>query len=420
MNAASRNTAAVAPSIVQVADYSPNYSGNFIASLRAAATEYGKRGLKPVWVFPEEARGRTWLEALAKGGASVYILPRLQGGHFIYAWRLAQIARSENAAIMHTHFSRFDIAAWIAKMICLLTGRQIEVVWHAHSAFEHTGTSAANLEKRPADRGKTRLLLHAIKLGLLGRACHLVAVSEELARSQAERGCRKDRMQLIPNGIDTHRCLLRTKSREQVRDELKVSDDALLLLGFGWEPVIKGVDTMLEALAYTRSSGRNAFLVLVGTDRLQRFVDQWPERSVIPFVRVIPPVECVGDLFGAADSLVFASRAEGFPYSLAEAMVNGLPIASTRIPSLAWAFEAPGIFFCELENSRELARVIDHIARRTAEQRRLDAELSRRFVEERYSVEGWARSVMQLYENLLPRARVGDLRSAPAKKRATV
>jgi glycosyltransferase involved in cell wall biosynthesis len=415
MNFAPRNMTAAMFSIVQVAGYSPNYSGNFIASLRSAATEYGKRGLKPVWVFPEEARGRTWVQALAKGGASVHILPR-QGGHFRYAWRLAQIARSENAAIMHTHFSRFDIAAWMAKMICVLAGKHIEVIWHAHSAFQHTGASAAN----PSDPAKTRLLLHAIKLGLMGRACHLVAVSEELSRSLRERGCRKNRMRLIPNGIDIQRCLLRTKSRQQMRDELKVTNDALLLLGFGWEPVIKGVDTMLEALAHTRSSGRNAFFVLVGTDRLQRFVDQWPDRSVIPFVRVIPPVECVGDLFGAADSLVFASRAEGFPYSLAEAMVNGVPIASTRIPSLAWAFEAPGIFFFESENSRELARVIDRIARRTADQLRLDAELSRRFVEERYSVEGWTRSVMQLYENLLPDARVRNPRSARAQKQAAV
>jgi glycosyltransferase involved in cell wall biosynthesis len=392
MKFVSKGGAAAAPfSIVQVADYSPNYSGNFIASLRTAAAEYRKHGLKPVWVFPEEARGRRWLEELAKDeGASVYILPRRRRGHLRYAWKLAQIARRENSAILHTHFSRFDIAAWMAKMICALAGRRVELVWHLHSAFAFHPSEA-------------RLVLDAIKLGLMGRTCHLVPVCEELYHSMERRGCPRERMRVIPNGIDTAHCLLRKRSRKEVRDELKVRDDALLLLGLGWEPVRKGVDTMLEALADTRSAGRNAVLVLVGTDdRLQRFVDGWPDRTIISSVRVIRSVEHVGDLYGAADVLVSASRAEGFNYSVAEAMVNGLPVASTRIPSLAWAFEAPGVFFFQVESSRELAEVIDRIASRTVEQRQRDAESSGRFVCERYSVERWARSVMQLYEKLLP------------------
>jgi glycosyltransferase involved in cell wall biosynthesis len=101
-------------------------------------------------------------------------------------------------------------------------------------------------------------------------------------------------------------------------------------------------------------------------------------------------------------------------------MINGLPVASTRIPSLAWAFEAPGISFFEVENSREMAEAIDRIGRRTTEQTQRDAELSRRFVEERYSVERWARSVIELYENLLPDPPVGNPRSARAEKRAAI
>jgi glycosyltransferase involved in cell wall biosynthesis len=409
MKSVTGDTIAAPFSIVQVADYSPNYSGNFIVSLRTAAAEYRKRGFKPVWVFPQEARDRTWLEELGKEGeSSVYILPRRHSGHIRYAWELARIARRENAAILHTHFSRFDIAAWVAKIVCALTGRHFELVWHVHSAFA-------------PHPNRARLVLDAIKLGVLARTCRLVPVWEALYDGLVERGCPKEKMQVIPNGIDTARCLLRTRSRKQVREELKVTDDALVLLGLGWEPVRKGVDTMLEALAHARNSGRNPVLVLVGTDdRLQRFVDHWPERSVISSVRVIPAVEHIGDLHGGADVLVSASRAEGFPYSVAEAMINGLPVVSTRIPALAWAFEAPGIFFFEMENSRELAEVIDRIAKRTQDESRLDAELSRKFVEERYSVERWVRSVMQLYENLLPDDRDMNSRGARAQKEAAV
>ena len=386
-------------SIVQVADYSPNYSGNFIASLRTAAEKYRTRGLKPVWVFPEEARRRTWLEELARDPqASVYILPRRRSGHIRYAWELAEILRRENSAIVHTHFSRFDIAAWLAKAIRGLAGQHVELIWHGHSAFA----------PRPS---RTRLALDAVKLGLLGRTCHVVPVSEAVYSAMEQKGCPRERMQVIHNGIDTEHCLLRSRSREQVRRDLGVPEDALLLLGLGWEPVRKGVDTMLEALDRIRGEGKNAILVLVGTDgRLQRFVDQWPGRPVISSVKVIPAVEHVGELFGAADVFISASRAEGFPYSVAEAMVNGVPIASTRIPSVAWAFNAPGVYFFQPENSRELAEIVERIASRSAEERRLDGE-SGNFVRERYSVEKWAQSVMQLYESLLRETSAGNARA---------
>ena len=63
----------------------------------------------------------------------------------------------------------------------------------------------------------------------------------------------------------------------------KVPDDAMMLLGLGWEPVRKGVDTMLEALALVRSAGRSAVLVLVGTDdRLQSCNVSWTGSPTVP------------------------------------------------------------------------------------------------------------------------------------------
>lgn len=378
-------------SIVQVADYSPNYSGNFIASLRALAAQYGKLGLRPVWVFPDEARSRAWLKELADDpAASVYVLPRRRTGHLRYAWELAHIIWREKSAILHTHFSRFDIAAWMAKAMCALAGKHVELVWHQHSAFAPRSS-------------RTRLALDALKLGMLGRWCRLVPVCEDLRLSIEQKGCPPERVRVIPNGIDTAHCAYRSRPREQVRGELAVPQDTLLLLGLGWEPVRKGVDTMLAGLERVIAGGRKAVLVLVGTDdRLPTFVDQWPVRSVLPFVRVISSVEHVGDLYGAADVFVSASRAEGFNYSVAEAMVNGVPVVSTRIPSLAWAFEAPGVFFFPVDNGEELADVIGRIADRSDKESRRDAEAGERFVCERYSVEKWAQSVLHLYEDLLP------------------
>ena len=56
------DTAAAPFSVVQVADYSPSYSGNFIASLRAAAAQHAVR------IFTDRsllvlAEPQTWVSA---------------------------------------------------------------------------------------------------------------------------------------------------------------------------------------------------------------------------------------------------------------------------------------------------------------------------------------------------------------------
>src|SRR5258707_15522940 len=140
-------------SIMQVAAFSPAHSGNFVASLRAAAAECKKNGFKLVWVFPEGAQTTRWFSQFrADPEASVYVLPE-RAGHLKNALTLTRIAKKENAAIIHTHFSQYDISAWLAKVICALELRKVEVIWHVHSAF-------------PDRPNRARLAKDFFKLGL--------------------------------------------------------------------------------------------------------------------------------------------------------------------------------------------------------------------------------------------------------------
>jgi hypothetical protein len=80
-------------SIMQVAAFSPAHSGNFVASLRAAAAECKKNGFKLVWVFPEAAQTTTWFNQFrADPEASVYVLPA-RAGHLKNALTLTRIEK---------------------------------------------------------------------------------------------------------------------------------------------------------------------------------------------------------------------------------------------------------------------------------------------------------------------------------------
>jgi glycosyltransferase involved in cell wall biosynthesis len=381
-------TAAKTKSIIHIADYAPTYSGNFIASLRTAGAECHAHGFKLVWVFPDDVRDYDWFRKLgAEMEASTYLLSRKDGA-FEHARQIAKIASTENASIVHTHFSCFDIAAWMAKVSCALRLRNFQLAWHVHSAF-------------PAKSNWFRRVKDFLKLGVIGRSCHAVPVSEALASNLAERGFPIKRIHLVSNGIDVAHATERKTSREEVRNELRIPDGSWMLLGFGWTPLRKGVDTMLEALAILRHRGINAVLVLAGTDELKTFLDRWPDLSCKESVRVVPPAEYVGDLFHAADIFLSPSRAEGWCYGVAEAMVNGVPAVSSDIPPLAWAANAPGVYFCQPENSLDLADSITRVTGLSELEHSSNAELSKRFIAERHSVQKWGRSIWSLYEKLV-------------------
>jgi glycosyltransferase involved in cell wall biosynthesis len=382
--------------IVQIADFAPTYSGNFIASLRAAARECDSHGYRTVFVLPETARSRAWAEDLERDtGSRLYFLQR-ESTTWRKALELARIARDENAAILHTHFSTFDVAAWMAKMM-LWPSRQTAVVWHEHSTFSGAKNAAAWRIKK------------FVKLKLMGHATHMVTVSEALAEQMMEYGAPPQRVHAIHNGIDPTHVTTRLKSREDVRRDCQVLGDTPFLLGFGWTPIRKGVDLMLEAQTHLHAEGKATVLAIVGTEELQEFVETWPDQSIRAKVRVISPVERVGELLGACDVFLSPSRAEGFTYSIGEALLNGAAVACSDIPTVQWAKDAPGVHFCRSGDSRDLARAIENITGLPQAERQRQIEGGHKYILEHFSVAAWAQEIWALYEDLLGKSGITPL-----------
>jgi glycosyltransferase involved in cell wall biosynthesis len=374
-------------SIIHAADYAPTYSGNFIASLRAAAQECRAHGYRIVWVFPDVVRDFAWFQALSmESDASAYTLSRA-ASCLTNAKTLARIAAAENAALIHTHFSFFDLSARLAQALSALKFRRIRLVWHVHSAF--------------TDTSWRRRVKDFMKLGVLGRSCHVVPVSSVLGESVAERGCPRKRIHVIDNGVDVERATARQRTREDTRAEWRIPNQALVLLGFGWTPIRKGVDTMLEALAILLQDGMDVVLIVAGTEELHKFIEGWPDRDCCSRVRVIPPAERVSELFAASDIFLAPSRAEGWCYSLAEAMLNGVPVAAAKIAALAYADDWPGVHFCQVGSSDSLAASIRQIVGLSETERQRQGELAKKFVDHRHSVRQWGRQVWNLYDQIL-------------------
>ena len=373
------------PSVLHLADYGGAYAGNFVASLRTLVEPCRALGLRVVLGFSDIARGRPFLDDLRAQGTAVHLLPR--GATLLDRARaVSRIARSENAAVLHTHFYRWDVAASLAAAGSLCPPR---VVWHLHSPFP------------PARRIGARVK-DAVKALVLGPRAHVAAVSEAILREVIDSGFPSRRASYIPNGVDLVHATAARAGRVETRRDLGVPQDTQMLLAFGWEPLRKGIDLALDAFAALAARGeRKIVLVVVGTDELQAFLGARFGRTVPSWLRFLHPREDVADLYSAADAFLSASRLEGFPYALGEALANGLPVVVSDIPGCEWAREIAGTRYFRSGDAAELAEAIGEVVRWTPRRRVVFGGAGRALAETRLSLGTWAARVTSLYQHAL-------------------
>jgi glycosyltransferase involved in cell wall biosynthesis len=261
------------------------------------------------------------------------------------------------------------------------------VVWHLHSPF--------------GDRGIAGQAKEALKLRLLGRRARVAAVSEAILSEVLESGFPSGRACYIPNGIDLSRATSRHAGRDEVRRELAIPPGAQVALAFGWDPLRKGVDLALEAFASLATSDPGLILVVVGTDELQALLADRFAHGFPGWLRSLRPREHVGDLYAAADLFLSASRVEGFPYALGEALANGLPVVVSDIPGCEWAREIEGTPFFPSGNAVALSEAIRDVALWTPQRRAAFGSAGSALAEERLSLHAWAARVARLYERSL-------------------
>lgn len=95
----------------------------------------------------------------------------------------------------------------------------------------------------------------------------------------------------------------------------------------------KGVDILLDALAICRQSGLGFHLAYLGQGRLLPDLQAQALRLALPvdFLGEVPSGEPVRAHLRAADLFVTATRTEGLPRAMLEAMALGLPCIGTRV-----------------------------------------------------------------------------------------
>jgi glycosyltransferase involved in cell wall biosynthesis len=188
-----------------------------------------------------------------------------------------------------------------------------------HVVIDHTGPG---IRFRAYQNVLVRLALRTVRA--------VIGVSPTQVDQLAAFGVPRDRIVIIPNGVDE---LEPQRSRVEVREELGLApDDFAALLVADLRPE-KRAHRFVDAIARAHAAD----------DRVKGFVaGSGPElprveaaaRAAGGAVRLLGPRFDVPDLMHGCDCVCLTSAAEGLPMVVLEAMSLGTPVVATRVGGL--------------------------------------------------------------------------------------
>ncbi|MFE6162445.1 glycosyltransferase [Streptomyces sp. NPDC056486] len=241
--------------------------------------------------------------------------------------RLVKVIRGGGYDLVHTHLFR---ACLYGRIAARLAGTRAVV------ATEHS-LGDSQMEGRPLTAGVRALYLTGERLG---RAT--VAVSPSVAERLSRWGVPRQRIHVVPNGIDVERFRFDPRARAAARRQLGIPDEAFVVGGVGRLAPGKRFDVLLEALAALPQDVR-VLLVGGGTDedRLRATADRLGVADRVVFAGERPHLSDLPEegadlpaLLAAMDVLASPSPEEAFGLAVVEGLAAGLPVLYVRCPAV--------------------------------------------------------------------------------------
>lgn len=221
----------------------------------------------------------------------------------------------------------------------LLSGFLLSRIFHKKYLVTVRGKEALNLFMAP---GKPRLFKREYGLRdimtryLLKMADFTIVLSRELKELALGCGVKKEKIQIITNGIDTKNFYFIPQST--ARKRLNLARDETIILTVGSLTYGKGFDRLLDLLLELKIHINNPIVYIIGSEgpagsykkELKRLCRKNKICSSVRFMGQVPNDQLLF-WYNAADLFCLSSRSEGSPNVLAEALACGCPCVATQV-----------------------------------------------------------------------------------------
>jgi len=281
--------------------------------VRDLAAGLARRGHRITLLWSPTRADRPFLEFVSEPPAGVtprqVPMNRQVGPADFVAARRVRALLAENVDVVHGHSSKGGAVARLAAL-----GMRIPSVATPNALI--TSDPTLSRAARIAYENVERLL------GRIGQA--IIAVSQHEVEELRRLGVPSGRIHLIPNGV--HPLDQADRAPARARLGLRPDDRVVGFVG----RLVHQKDPELLVRAFARVPLADARLVLIGDGALRHQVE-----SLVEALRLRARVSVVGEvpargLIPGFDVLALASRYEGHPHVVIEALSAGVPVVSTR------------------------------------------------------------------------------------------
>lgn len=346
-----------------ICDYYADYGGNFLASFNFLANKLLSKNVIVYFIFPEKAQNKNWEIDLSKFNI-IYC-------SFDYINIVNVVSHHLNKnddAVIHINFLSSLILAKFNKII----GNHAKYVFHQHMAI--------NFGLKQVIKGMVLRLRAPKKVAYIG-------VSPEVYRD-VKREVGKGKSYLVLNAIDVKRL------------KLLPNTDSSDILIFGTAFMRKGVDLAIKAILNTILIKKCKLLVVTHDEKKARQLIQEQFGGVPKFVKLLPPVQNVEELYQKAFLFLSPSRLEAFGYAVVEASYSGDQVIISDIPGQNVLSSIPGVRAVPPENVQQLRlEIIEAYKHRRDSHEYINAK-ARKYIDNHFSLEHWADSILKIYDSL--------------------
>jgi glycosyltransferase involved in cell wall biosynthesis len=270
----------------------------------------------------------------------------------IALFKLIALMRREKPDIIHTHTAKAGTLGRLAALLAL-PGRRKQIYHTFHGHVFHSYFSAR----------KTRVFIRIEQF--LARFTHrLIAVSERTRQELiAYKIASAEKIICIPLGLDLEPFAQCERYQGELRRELGLSADAVLIGLVARLVPIKGLHDFLTAASCVVASVPNAWFVLVGDGEMrQELEDHARALGLMERIRFLGYRQDLARIYADLDIVTLSSLNEGLPVSLIEAMSSGCVVVSTAVGGVPDLIEDKQTgFLVPPHNPAALAYTLEHV-----------------------------------------------------------
>ncbi|MGB0848334.1 MAG: glycosyltransferase [Thiolinea sp.] len=288
-------------------------------------------------------------------------------------------------SVMH-HANLFSV---FLKWLC---GRNLSLIWSIHD------TPLENLYTRPDHR-----FFLWLTQKLSGVPKSIVVVSVRSRQRYIQLNYPATKLNLIPNGVPVrqHDRNVLAAARRELRAELGLGADAVLIGSLTRYVTEKDIPCMLEAFSLFQQTEKEAFLVLAGegieeeNSELSVLLDELAIADSVFLLGIRSDAE---KILRGLDIATLSSRSEALPLFIAEAMGEGVPVVATSVGDIPLLLGDTGELVAP-ENPSALKNGWQKILALSGAERWAIVESARHRVASEFSVASMVDKHRQLFEN---------------------